>query len=244
MTASIVRSRFYFLILAALLATATTAQAETIFLPAATPVFGLTTAPDDSLLVADAGSGIIGIRKGSTTQVGLLTGVTDVAAIGIGNMFAITSVGFGGDGRLYRMSKGSTLEIADLLAFETEVNPDGGVVDPDPSFNTNPFDVAALTGGIALVADAAANARISRRTWLGSFLCHRALILFLHELSRKADVHHVPREQFIQGAPPERIIGPTSHGLAPVAGAVRFENKLRNPPVAQRKQSLELGDAR
>jgi len=141
-----------------MLVAAAAVQAETIFPTVATPVFGLTTAPDGSLLVADAGSGIVGIRKGSSTQIAQLIGVTDVAAIGLGNMFAVTSVGFGGDGRLYRVSRGSTLEIADLLAFETEVNPDGGVVDPDPSFNTNPFDVAALTGGIALVADAAANA--------------------------------------------------------------------------------------
>jgi hypothetical protein len=42
--------------------------------------------------------------------------------------------------------------LADLAAFETSVNPDGGIIE------SNPFDVAALRNGSALVADAAANA--------------------------------------------------------------------------------------
>ncbi len=42
--------------------------------------------------------------------------------------------------------------VANLGAFEADVNPDGGEID------SNPFDVAALPGGRALVADAAANA--------------------------------------------------------------------------------------
>jgi hypothetical protein len=52
------------------------------------------------------------------------------------------------------VSRGTTREIADLLDFETRVNPDGGVTE------SNPFDVAALNGGTALVADAAANTLI------------------------------------------------------------------------------------
>jgi hypothetical protein len=67
-------------------------------------------------------------------------------------MFAVTG---GGEAetawKLFRVSRGGVREIADLLAFETEVNPDGGVID------SNPFDVEVLSGGKALVADAGGN---------------------------------------------------------------------------------------
>jgi hypothetical protein len=83
--------------------------------------------------------------------------VTDVAPIGSGMMFAVTG-GFPGPIRqkLFRVSRnGKTTLVADLFAFETAVNPDGGAID------SNPFDVAALGGSRALVADAAANALLS-----------------------------------------------------------------------------------
>lgn len=152
MSTQSVPSPLKFWVLAALVVTTAVANAETFFPPVATPVFGLTKAPDGSLLVADAGSGIVEIRKGSAGPVAQLPGVTDMAAIGRGNMFAVTSLAFGGDGGLYRVSRGSTRKVADLFEFESRVNPDGGAID------TNPFDVAVLTGGSVLVADAAANA--------------------------------------------------------------------------------------
>jgi hypothetical protein len=133
---------------------ASAALAEDIPLPAATPVFGLTTAPDGSFLVSDVGSGIIEIRKGAGSPVASLPGATDVAAIGRGNMFAVTSVPFGGDGHLYRISRGLARPIADLFDFEATVNPDGGIID------SNPFNVAVDNGGRAIIADAAANALI------------------------------------------------------------------------------------
>ena len=74
--------------------------------PFTTPVFGLATAPDGSLLAADAGSGIYEIRRGVFTQVAQLPGVTDMAPIGRGDMFAVTSPGFGGEGKLYRSREG------------------------------------------------------------------------------------------------------------------------------------------
>jgi hypothetical protein len=152
MSARILRASGNLLILGAALAVTANVMADPVNLPAATPVFGITTAPDQSLLVADAGSGIMELRKGSANPVAQLPGVTDVAAIGRGAMFAVTSVAFGGDGRLYRVSRGSMREVADLFEFESRVNPDGGII------NTNPFDVAVLSGNAALVADAAANA--------------------------------------------------------------------------------------
>jgi hypothetical protein len=116
--------------------------------PFSTPVFGLATAPDNSLLLADAGSGIVELRKGVGSPVAALPGVSDVAPLGRGSMFAITG---GPDGMLYRVSRGNTRPIANLGAFEAAVNPDGGEID------SNAFDVAALSGGQALVADAGGN---------------------------------------------------------------------------------------
>jgi hypothetical protein len=116
------------------------------------PVFGLTLAPDGSLLVADSGAGIVELRKGQGSVVAALPGVADVDAIGRGSMFAITGGGEGDTAaRLYRISRGNVREIANLGAFEAAVNPDGGVIE------SNPFDVAALNGGQALIADAAGN---------------------------------------------------------------------------------------
>jgi hypothetical protein len=120
--------------------------------PFVTPTFGLAAAPDGSLFVADAGSGIVQLRKGQGSLVASLPGVTDIAPIGRGSLFAIT----GGmeaptDGHLYAVSRGSTRQLADLAGFEAAVNPDGGEID------SNAFAVAALTGGRALVADAGGN---------------------------------------------------------------------------------------
>ena len=147
-----------FVAAAALLVVAAAATTYADHYPFTGPVFGLNLAPDGSLLVADTGAGIFEIRKGQFSQVAQLPGVTDVASIGRGDMFAITSDGFGGEGKLYRVSRGSVREIANLLEFELRVNPDGNPVAPPPGPSpSNPFDVEVLTGGRALVADAAGN---------------------------------------------------------------------------------------
>jgi hypothetical protein len=141
-----------------LLLVAATAKTDAVIYPFTTPVFGLAIAPDGSLLAADAGSGIVEIRKGFGSLLAPLHGVTDVAPIGRGDMFAITSRDPGGEGKLYRVSRGSVREIADLYDFEIRVNPDGNPVAPPPAPGpSNPFDVEALSGGSALVADAAGN---------------------------------------------------------------------------------------
>ncbi len=117
-----------------------------------TPLFGLAVAPDGSLLVADSGSGIVELRLGTGNLMTALPGVVDIDPIWRGDMFAITGAGASDTaGKLYRVSRGGMREIANLLAFEAQVNPDGGEID------SNPFDVAALTGGKALVADAGGN---------------------------------------------------------------------------------------
>jgi len=146
------------LILAAaalLAAPMTTAAAEPPTYQFTGPVFGLATAPAGGLVVADAGSGVVVLRKGAGRVLAKLPNVTDAAPIGLSSMWAVTGGGDAGtDGKLYRISRGRRAVWGDLAAFEARVNPDGGAID------SNPFDVARLTGGKALVADAAANALV------------------------------------------------------------------------------------
>jgi sugar lactone lactonase YvrE len=118
------------------------------------PIFGLSTAPDGSLLVADSGAGIVQLRKERGSLIAHLPNVIDVAPIGRGSMYAVTSGGeepHETDGKLLRVSLGRKHALADLFAFEAEFNPD------EDDIESNPFDVAALSGGKALVADAAGN---------------------------------------------------------------------------------------
>lgn len=123
----------------------------------ATPVFGLATSPDGSLLVADAGAGIVEFRKGVGSLIAELPFATDVSPIGRGQMFA-TTTGGPGNAALYRVSRGGQEKLADLWAFEAEFNPDNGAgAPPGAEIESNPFDVEALGGGQALVADAAGN---------------------------------------------------------------------------------------
>ena len=118
----------------------------------ATPIFKLAVAPDGSLLVADAGAGIVELRNGVGSLVAELPGVTDVGPIGRGDMFALRGGGPGlTTGALFRASRGSMRMIADLYQFEADSNPHPTAVD------SNPFDVEVVNGGDVLVADAGGN---------------------------------------------------------------------------------------
>ena len=117
------------------------------------PLFGLTAAPGGRLLVADAGAGPTEVRRGVRRLVAPLPGVTDVIAAGDGDLLATTGGGPPpGAQSLYRISHdGRVARVANLLAFEQTVNPDGDEID------SNPFDLERRRGGKALVADAAGN---------------------------------------------------------------------------------------
>ncbi|MGZ8613178.1 MAG: ScyD/ScyE family protein [Actinomycetota bacterium] len=124
----------------------------------ATPLFGLAIKRGD-IFVADAGQGVVHFDQRSGTPSSLvapLPGVSDIAPYTVGAMHAVTGAP---DSMLYRIVDGRVKPVADLGAFEASVNPDGGEID------SNPFNVAALPGRRALVADAAANALliVSRR---------------------------------------------------------------------------------
>jgi hypothetical protein len=83
-----------------------------------------------------------------------LPGVTDVAPIGRGDMLALTSTFAPGvHGALYRVSKGSTRELADLQQYELQNDPAGD----GTAEGSDPFDLARMAGGKTLIADAAGN---------------------------------------------------------------------------------------
>jgi len=120
------------------------------------PIFGIGTAPNGDILVADASTGVLAIRDGQASLQASIPGATDVSAIGRGSFWVSTGAGEDpeadtGQG-LYRVSRGTSHKVVDLFEFEATVNPDGN--DPPDS---NPFDVQSLGGGAALVVDAGGN---------------------------------------------------------------------------------------
>lgn len=119
----------------------------------ASPLFGLATAPNGDILVADAGAGIATID--GRTEISL-TGISDMSPIGRSAIWALEGLtGEPGDDTgqaLYRVSKGKNKVIADLFAFEKTNNPDGADL-----IDSNPFDVESLGGNAALVVDAGGN---------------------------------------------------------------------------------------
>lgn len=120
------------------------------------PIFGVDTAPNGDILIADAGAGVHAMRDGQVSLQATVPGATDVSAIGRGSFWVSTGAGEDpnadtGQG-LYRVSKGGADKVVNLFEFEAAVNPDGN----DP-FDSNPFDVQSLGGEAALVADAGGN---------------------------------------------------------------------------------------
>lgn len=117
------------------------------------PIFGLTTAPNGEILVADAGAGIA--NKDGFTEISL-PGVSGMSTIGRSALWAIEGLtGEPGEDTgqaLYRASKGKNHKIADLFAFEENANPD-----EDVFIDSNPFDIQAIDGKTAVVADAGGN---------------------------------------------------------------------------------------
>jgi len=115
-----------------------------------TPLFGLA-AKRGEIYVADAGQGVVKYDPGSGagSLLAPLPGVTDIAPYRVDEMHAITGAPAS---MLFRVVDGDVRPIADIAAFEADVNPDGGEID------SNAFNVAGLRNKRALVADAAANA--------------------------------------------------------------------------------------
>jgi hypothetical protein len=121
------------------------------------PLFGLATAPNGDLLVADASTGIIPIsHKGPGTPISL-PGVTDISPIGTSSLWVVTGAGGNpqadtGQG-LHRVSRGKSRKLINLFDYEAVYNPAPPAAVPD----SNPFNVYSMGGGSALVVDAGGN---------------------------------------------------------------------------------------
>jgi len=123
------------------------------------PIFGLATAPNGDIMVADTAAGIalFDTSTGDAALESPLPGITDISAIGRGS-FWVTRTGTHPQGEtdsgqaLLRVSRGKVRMVANLFQFEVANDPHQAGA---PA--SNPFDVQGLTGGAALVADAAAN---------------------------------------------------------------------------------------
>jgi hypothetical protein len=142
----------------------TAAQADSKFYES--PIFGIANGPDGSLFVADGGQGIVDADTGRTSA--FLPGVNDVAPIGTGEALAVRTSEDGTG--VYRISRGRTQIVADTAAYEAGEDPAGDGTDE----GSNPFDLARMNGGKALVADAAGNSLLvvderGRLDWVASF---------------------------------------------------------------------------
>ncbi len=120
------------------------------------PLFGIDTAPNGDILVADASTGVLAIRGDDAALQARIPGATDVSAIGRGAYWVSTGAGEDpesdtGQG-LHRVSRGTTEKVVNLFEVEAALNPDGNI-----PLDSNPFDVESLGGGAALVADAGGN---------------------------------------------------------------------------------------
>lgn len=155
------------------------------------PVYDIAAAPDGSILIGlnenlDPNFEEKGTLKVQQIKNGKIktmaefhayTALQGIAPIGTGNAFVTTG---GADlaehGELYRLSKGNVRMVADLGAYEFANDPDANFGNQwknqlcedidgfSPGPQNNPFKVVAMTGGEALVADAAGNTVLSATT--------------------------------------------------------------------------------
>lgn len=120
------------------------------------PIFGMDTAANGRLLVADASTGIIGVTGNRMQTMVDLPGVTAVASIDGHSMWVTTGAGETPEAdtgqALWKVVNGEAQQVVNLFEFEATSNPDGN----DP-YDSNPYDVASLGANAALVVDPGAN---------------------------------------------------------------------------------------
>src|SRR5215207_3967293 len=110
-------------------------------------------------LVAAAVTAGVLIAGGASAAVGASSLVPAVDVGGRGQAFVLTVGGEPGSGAstLYRWTPGKGVRpVADIAAYQ-HTDPDPYNLGEDPPEESNPFGVAALPDGSALVADAAGN---------------------------------------------------------------------------------------
>lgn len=181
------------------------------------PLFGLATAPNGDLLVADAGAGIVALDGGDGVLQTPLAGASGVSPLGRGAAW-VTTAALGdpttqvGQG-LHRTSNGTPRLIADLFAFEDEVDPDAQGVD------SNPFDVHSLGGNAALVVDSGGNdlLRVSNQGDIDVLAIFpneplsTANLKDLAECPSEADVCGLPDEIPGEAVPTSVAVGPDGY---------------------------------
>lgn len=147
------------------------------------PVYDIASTPDGSIMVGlnDGESRKIQLIKNgeirTVIEIDADSDINGIAPIGTGNAFVTTA---GSDlsqtGALFRVSNGNSRLVADLAAYERKNDPDAhfGIQWKDqlceaidgfsPGPQNNPYNVVAISGNTALVADAAGNTVLSATT--------------------------------------------------------------------------------
>jgi hypothetical protein len=195
----------------------------------AAPIFKLAVAPDGSLLVADAGAGIVELRHDAGSLVAALNGVTDIGPIGRGDMFALRGGGPGlTTGALFRVSRGATQLIADLYQFEATANPHPTAVD------SNPFDVEVLNGGKVLIADAGGNDLLiadqnGNVDWIAVF--PNELVSTANLKSLAGCPTPVPQLAFVCDLPPSLPAQPVTTSVAVGPDGAYYVSELKGFPA-------------
>lgn len=177
------------------------------------PLFDLASAPNNEVLVADVGLGISNIF--GANQI-VLPGVTSIAPVGTGTMWATTtgSETTANTGQaLHRIWKGRTEMVANLFTFEKEFNPDAANVD------SNPYAVFAKSANSAVVADAGANdllrvdnkGNIELMAVFPPEMVSTENIKSLIGCPNPADICNLPDTMLAQAVPTSVVMGPDGY---------------------------------
>ncbi|HUG32674.1 MAG TPA: ScyD/ScyE family protein [Acidimicrobiia bacterium] len=147
------------------------------------PVYDIAATPAGSILVGENADGTFEVKEirrgevGTVIEVDAESAINGLDALGRGNFYLTTGgTDLAQNGELWRVSRGVAREVADLAAFERNNDPDAlagpqwkdQACEAIDGFSAgpqnNPFHVTALSGGTALVADAAGNTLLSATT--------------------------------------------------------------------------------
>ncbi len=147
------------------------------------PVYDIAATPAGSILVGESADGTFEVKEirrgevGTVIEVDAESAINGLDALGRGNFYLTTAgTDLAQNGELWRGSHGAVRMVADLAAFERNYDPDAfagpqwkdQACEAIDGFSAgpqnNPFHVTALSGGTALVADAAGNTLLSATT--------------------------------------------------------------------------------
>ncbi|MGW8368655.1 MAG: ScyD/ScyE family protein [Gammaproteobacteria bacterium] len=201
------------------------------------PLFGLATAPNGDLLVADASTGIVPVRNGVIGDPVPQPGVTDVSPIGRSSLWVLT--GAAGNAQadsgqgLHRASNGQSRKLINLWDYEETNNPAPPAEVPD----SNPFDVESLGGDTALVADAGGNDLL----WIDNQGNPTLLAVFPNELVSTDNVKSLfgcPSPAPLCGLPPELPAQPVPTSVAVGPDGNYYVGELKGFPAPTNESNI------